>query len=83
VLEKFGAGDAMERGEQRQLKQLRTWGAKFGLSVKIVRTRKRAPARFCLQAQHDRAVPTGEKGLSLDEIANELLKREKKRVGNV
>ena len=70
----------MQKAEQRRLKHLRSWSAKFGLSVKIVRTRERGPLEFCLRDEHDRPVDIGERGLTLDEIANELLKREKKKL---
>jgi hypothetical protein len=62
---------------------LRSWGAKFGLSVKIVRTRERVALGFCLCTEEGRVVARGERGMTLDEIANELLKREKKRVRRV
>ena len=70
----------MERGEQKRLKRARTWAARFGLSVEILRTRERVRLGFYLRDARDRVVTREERGVTLDEIESELLKREKKRL---
>jgi hypothetical protein len=73
----------MEIAEQRHLKRARAWGTRLGLSVEILRTRERVRLGFYLRDAQDRVVATAERGLTLDEIESELLKREKKRVREV
>jgi hypothetical protein len=68
----------MEIAEQRRLKRARAWGTRLGLSVEILRTRERVRLGFYLRDAQDRVVATAERGLTLDEIESELLKREKK-----
>ena len=73
----------MEIAEQRRLKRVRTWGTRLGLSVEILRTRERVRLGFYLRDAQNRIVATAERGLTLDEIEGELLKREKKRLKEV
>jgi hypothetical protein len=73
----------MENAEQRRLKRVRAWGTRLGLSVQILRTRERVRLGFCLRDAQNREVATAERGLTLDEIESELLKREKKRLKEV
>jgi hypothetical protein len=68
----------VEKAEQKRLKHLRRWAAKFSLSVEILRTRERVRLGFYLLDAQKRVVATAERGLTLDEIESELLKREKK-----
>jgi hypothetical protein len=70
----------MEIAEQKRLKRLRWWAAKFGLSVEILRTPKHERLGFYLRDERSRAVVSGERGLTLDEIENNLLKIEKKHL---
>jgi hypothetical protein len=70
----------MEIVEQKRLKHLRRWAAKFSLAVEILRTRERVRSGFCLRDAQDRVLPTTERGLTLDEIESELLKREKEKL---
>jgi hypothetical protein len=70
----------MQEAEKKRLKHLRRWAAKFALSVEILRTRERVRLGFYLRDAQSRVVPTAEQGLTLDEIENELLKREKKKL---
>ena len=60
------------------MKHLRRWATKFALSVEILRTRERVRLGFYLRDAQNRIVATAERGLTLDEIESELLKREKK-----
>ena len=69
----------MEIAEQKRLKRLRWWAAKFGLSVEILRTPKHVRLGFHLRDERSRAIVSGERGLTLDEIERNLLKVEKKR----
>jgi hypothetical protein len=69
----------MEIVEQKRLKHLRRWAAKFSLAVEILRTRERMRLGFYLLDAKKRVVATTERGLTLDEIESELLKREKKK----
>jgi hypothetical protein len=70
----------MEIVEQKRLKHLRRWAAKFSLSVEILRTRERVRLGFYLRNAQNRVVPTTEQGLTLDEIESELLKRKKRKI---
>lgn len=71
---------AMKNAEQRHLRHLRRWAAKFGLSIEIVRTRERGRLGFYLRGEQDRVIADGENGQTLDEIESELLQREKKKL---
>jgi hypothetical protein len=69
----------MEIAERKRLRRVRRWAEKFGLSIEILRTRERVRSSFCLRDAQDRVVGTAERGLTLDEIESELLKREKEK----
>lgn len=68
----------MERAECRRLRQVRRWAAKFGLSIVRARSHGRSAPGWCFRDQHKRPVSTGTVALTLDDIAKELLKREKR-----
>jgi hypothetical protein len=72
-------GDVMEDAHKRRLKRTREWARRLGLSVGSLRTRKGVIVAFYIRDKQDRVMPSGEHGLTLDEIEAELLKREKKR----
>ena len=74
----LGVGDVMEDAQKRRLKHTRQWARRLGLSLRSLRTRQGVTVAFYIRDKQDRIMPSGEHGLTLDEIETELLKREKR-----